>query len=121
MNLFNKQKIYVCLIQKEKKESEKQRAEEKYKEWLENLKRKEREEKEKKLEEERRQKWKAEEEKMRRKEQIMLKKQSEKELLKVRPLSSRKGAAFVNGKLRDFYDWSTSPDPSFVNKEAWKS
>ena len=108
-------------IKKERREAEKQKAEEKYQEWLENLKKKEQADKEKKAEEERRFKWKDEQDKLKRKEQIMHMRENKKELVKVRPILTRKGKAFVNGKLCHFYDWSTSPDPSFVNKVPWQS
>lgn len=48
-------------------------------------------------------------------------KENKKELVKVRPLSKREGVAIVNGKSRNFFDWSTSPSPSFINKNEWKN
>jgi hypothetical protein len=85
------------------------------------LKKKEQAEKEKREAEEKKQKMRAEQEKLRRKEAILKTREAQKELVKVRPISSRRGKAIVNGKLCNFYDWSTSPDPAFVNKVPWQS
>ena len=47
--------------------------------------------------------------------------ENKKKLFKNRPLSQKKGFAYVNGKLCSYDDWSTSPEPTFINQEAWKS
>ena len=44
-----------------------------------------------------------------------------KKTFKARPIDQKKGFAFVNGKVCSFDDWSTSPEPSFVNQAEWKS
>ncbi len=113
--------LLFWIVKRERKEAEKIKAEEKYQEWLKNLKKKEQTEKEKRESEDKKQKLKAEEEKLRRKEAILKTRESQQELVKVRPISSRIGKAIVNGKLCKFYDWSTSPDPAFINKDPWQS
>lgn len=108
-------------MKKEKKELEKKRAEQKYQEWLERVKEKERNEKVKRDLDERRERWRQEQEKKKRKDNLKHMMKEKKEIVRVRPLSERRGEAVINGRLCSFYDWSTSPNPSFVNKEAWKS
>ena len=45
---------------------------------------------------------------------------NKKKIVAIRPLSERKGLAVINGKLHDFFDWSTSPNPAFFNKNEFK-
>jgi hypothetical protein len=71
----------------------------------------------KKEEENKRKKQDDEEKKQRLKKEY---EEKHKKLIKVRPLGERKGQAIANGKLQLYYDWSTSPAPSFVNNEPWK-
>ena len=40
---------------------------------------------------------------------------------KIRPNSSKKATAVINGKCHSYYDWSTSPAPGYINKFAWQS
>ncbi len=101
----------------------KKKAETVYQNWL--NKEKERRQKQK-LEELKLQKE-AKKEKQKEKEkklqQIIIMEQKKKELLvsfKVRNLNDRKGYGYANGgKIYQYFDWSTSPDPSFVNKKEW--
>ncbi len=78
-------------------------------------------EKEKQLEEARKEKLRLEREKQKRKENLKHVLEQQQKLAKVRPLASKKGKAIANGKMCTFYDWSTSPDPAFVNQNEWKS
>lgn len=85
------------------------------------MKRRENAEKEKKAEDERILKKKQEEEKLKKEENLKRMKENKKNLFQVRPNSSKKGVAIVNGKTCNFYDWSTSPAPSYVNKIPWQN
>jgi hypothetical protein len=44
---------------------------------------------------------------------------NKKNIVYVRPNTEKKGTAIINGKLHSFYDWSTSPNPSFFNKNEF--
>jgi hypothetical protein len=85
------------------------------------LKRREKEVKEKQIEREMHAKLKSEEEKKKKEEQQKRLKETMKKTFKARPVDQKKGFAYVNGKLCSFDDWSTSPEPSFVNQAEWKS
>ena len=50
-----------------------------------------------------------------------LKKQEILAKVKVRHLKERKGYGCSNGKQIEWFDWSTSPQPSFINKAEWKN
>lgn len=78
----------------------------------------EKKERAKKAKEEREAKEKKEREKQRQLEAQRVREEKE---AKVRVLHKREGVAVVNGKEQKFFDWSTSPQPSFVNKNEWKS
>ena len=54
-------------------------------------------------------------------EKIRKEKQNSKGKMQVRSLNQKLGVVLVNGKERKYHDWSTSPHPSFFNKEEWKS
>lgn len=83
----------------------------------------EKERKQKQADEAKRAKEKKEEEKRKRWECIKMQAESNSEKKKmlgpVRRLEEKKGVVMVNGKERKYYDWSTSPQPSFVNKDEW--
>lgn len=100
---------------------EKEKADENYAKWLEQVKEKERAEKEKKKQEE--EKRRLQEERIRQKREEKSKKLNEENKKKhaVRPLKTKKAEAIINGKLHSYYDWSTSPVPSFVNNQPWQS
>lgn len=104
-----------------KKKVEKEKADENYAKWLEQVKEKERAEKEKKKQEE--EKRRLQEERIRQKREEKSKKLNEENKKKhaVRPLKTKKAEAIINGKLHSYYDWSTSPVPSFVNNQPWQS
>ena len=62
-----------------------------------------------------------EREKEKRRRMYEEKKELEKKaILNVRPIVEKKGTAYINGKLYSFFDWSTSPDPSYINKNEFK-
>jgi hypothetical protein len=46
--------------------------------------------------------------------------ENRKNVVQVRDLKQKKGTAIINGKQKSFFDWSTSPQPSFVNKIPWQ-
>ena len=85
------------------------------------MQRREKEEKEKQIEREIHTKLKSEEEKKKKEEQQKRIKENMKKTFNPRPVDQKKGFAIVNGKLCSFDDWSTSPEPSFINQVEWKS
>ena len=111
----------IFLFQKAKKELDKKKADEKYEKWLTELKLNEMARKQKIAEQKRLREQREAQEKARRAELALKMAENKKQLIKVRKLEERKGVAIVNGKLRAYYDWSTSPDPTFLNKDTWKS
>jgi hypothetical protein len=98
----------------------KKKAEEKYQEWIEELKKKEQSEREKKLEEERLKRERDEQEKLKKAEALKRLQENKKNIIKIREPKEKCGTVLINGKVRSYYDWSTSPQPSFVNKIPWK-
>ena len=110
------------IVKKAKKEEIKAKAEREYEEWLKNLKINE--EIAKKKEEEEKEKMDKRIETVKKKREETCKKKLEenkKKNVPIRPLTQRQGQAIINGKLHSYYDWSTSPQPSWVNQTAWQS
>ncbi len=108
-------------LKNNKKKVEKDKADEKYAKWLAELREKERAEKEKRREEEEKKRLQQEKIKQKREEKNKLLIEENKKKHVVRPMKTKKAEAIINGKLHSYYDWSTSPAPSFVNSQPWQS
>jgi len=91
-----------------------------FQKWLEEQEQKRLAEKAKQLEQMRIEKQKLEEEKAKKANFLKIRQENMKKI-HVRQPSQKIGYGVANGKLRAFYDWSTSPAPSFINKDEWKS
>lgn len=102
-----------------KKEEDAKRREKTHQQWFENVEKKEKEKREKKLEEERRLKAEAEEKKLKNLEAQKRMRESMKKIVDIRDANKKNGVVIINGKEYKYYDWSTSPEPSFVNKKEW--
>lgn len=87
------------------------------------MKEKERNEKVKKKEEEEKVRLKREQIKLKREEKNkrMAEENEKKRICKVRPINSKESTAIVNGKPHRYFDWSTSPAPTFINEQPWQS
>lgn len=112
--------FFVIIIQAEIK---KKKCEETYRKWLEEKSAREKSEKEKKAKAEREAKEKKERERQRRvdaQQNRLAHEADDEKSRKVRLLRQRQGVAIVNGQERKYFDWSTSPQPSYFNKEEWK-
>jgi hypothetical protein len=92
-----------------------------FQKWLEEQEQKRQAEKVKQLEQMRIEKQKLEKEKAKKANFLKIRQENKKEIVKVRQPNQKVGYGVANGKLRAFYDWSTPPAPSFINKEEWKS
>lgn len=110
-------------IKKEKELATKQKAEENFTKWLQELNEKERLEKQKKKDEQEKIRIEHERIKLKRQENCkrLIEENKRKNPNKIRPNSSKEATAVINGKCHSYYDWSTSPAPSYVNKVAWQS
>lgn len=105
------------------KEVEQEKAEENFNTWLKELKEKEKADKLKKQEDEEKARLNHERIKQKRKEQNerMIAESKKKNFAKPRSNTSKRASALINGKVHNYYDWSTSPAPSFMNEKEWQS
>jgi hypothetical protein len=114
--------ISIFFFKETKKELAKQKSSEKFANWLKQLKEREHNEAQRQREEQERIRLNREKIKKKREEQSKkLIELNKKKSVPIRPLTARTGVAIINGKTHDYYDWSTSPAPSFINKIPWQS
>jgi len=101
---------------------EKEKADEKFQKWLTEVNEKKRLEKQKKLEAEEKKRLNVEKIKLKREEKNkQLREANKKKAIDVRSILAKKAEAMINGKLHSYFDWSTSPAPSYVNAQPWQS
>ena len=118
LNLVNSN---IYLFQKLKKQLDKQKSEEKYQKWLMELKEKEEADKQRKKQLDEKTRLNQERIKQTRAERNAKLSELNKRKASARPLVARKGAAIINGKIYNYFDWSTSPAPSYCNQNEWQS
>lgn len=111
-----KEKDYTKKVDKEK-------ADENFQKWTTELKTKKQAEKKAQKDEEERIKSKHETIKLKRDEKSkkFAEDNDKKRLIKVRANVAKEATAIINGKRHNYYDWSTSPAPSFINDKPWQS
>ena len=120
LNVYNFE--FKCfVIKKLKKQLDKQKSEEKYQKWLMELKEKEEAEKQRKKQLEEKIRLNQERIKQTRAERNVKLSELNKGKTTSRPIVARKGAAIINGKIYNYFDWSTSPAPSYFNQNEWQS
>ncbi len=101
---------------------EKEKADEKFQKWLAEVNEKKRLEAQRKKEEEEKTKLNVERIKLKRAEKNkLLTETNKKKSVGVRANVAKKAEAIINGKLHSYFDWSTSPAPSYVNEQPWQS